>query len=188
MCIRDRHSALSYGHCEKIEAHLKAEVQELLALAAAADQSVVPDGVSIPEEITRREDRLAAIAAAKVKIEARAQERFAGEQAEYEAKMSARVAKEAKTGKKPRGKEPEPPEPGPRANDPINLTDEESRIMKVAGGGFEQCYNAQAVVDTESMSILATHVTQATNDKEQVEPMLAKVQANPCLLYTSRCV
>ena len=164
-----RHSALSYGHCEKIEAHLKAEVQELLALAAAADQSVVPDGVSIPEEITRREDRLAAIAAAKVKIEARAQERFAGEQAEYEAKMSARVAKEAKTGKKPRGKEPEPPEPGPRANDPINLTDEESRIMKVAGGGFEQCYNAQAVVDTESMRILATHVTQATNDKEQVE-------------------
>ena len=174
-----RHSALSYGHCEKIEAHLKAEVQELLALAAAADQSVVPDGVSIPEEITRREDRLAAIAAAKVKIEARAQERFAGEQAEYEAKMSARVAKEAKTGKKPRGKEPEPPEPGPRANDPINLTDEESRIMKVAGGGFEQCYNAQAVVDTESMRILATHVTQATNDKEQVEPMLAKVQAKP---------
>ncbi|MBL0353345.1 MAG: IS1182 family transposase [Dechloromonas sp.] len=174
-----RHSALSYGHCEKIEAHLKAEVQELLALAAAADQSVVPDGVSIPEEITRREDRLAAIAAAKVKIEARAQERFAGEQAEYEAKMSARVAKEAKTGKKPRSKEPEPPEPGPRANDPINLTDEESRIMKVAGGGFEQCYNAQAVVDTESMLILATHVTQATNDKEQVEPMLAKVQANP---------
>ena len=174
-----RHSALSYGHCEKIEAHLKAEVQELLALAAAADQSVVPDGVSIPEEITRREDRLAAIVAAKVKIEARAQERFAGEQAEYEAKMSARVAKEAKTGKKPRGKEPEPPEPGPRANDPINLTDEESRIMKVAGGGFEQCYNAQAVVDTESMRILATHVTQATNDKEQVEPMLAKVQAKP---------
>ncbi len=174
-----RHSALSYGHCEKIEAHLKAEVQELLALAAAADQSVVPDGVSIPEEITRREDRLAAIVAAKVKIEARAQERFAGEQAEYEAKMSARVAKEAKTGKKPRGKEPEPPEPGPRANDPINLTDEESRIMKVAGGGFEQCYNAQAVVDTESMLILATHVTQATNDKEQVEPMLAKVQAKP---------
>ena len=51
--------------------------------------------------------------------------------------------------------------------------------MKVAGGGFEQCYNAQAVVDTESMLVLATHVTQATNDKEQVEPLVAKVQANP---------
>jgi hypothetical protein len=51
--------------------------------------------------------------------------------------------------------------------------------MPVAGGGFEQSYNAQAVVDTESMLILATHVTQATNDKEQIEPMVEKVQANP---------
>ena len=51
--------------------------------------------------------------------------------------------------------------------------------MKVAGGGFEPCYNAQAVVDTESMLVLATHVTQATNDKEQVEPMLEKIHANP---------
>jgi transposase len=174
-----RHSALSYGHCEKIEAHLKAEVQELLALAEAADQSKVPDGASLPDEITRREDRLAAIAAAKVKIEARAKERFDAEQAEYEAKTAARAAKEADTGKKLRGKVPKPPEPGPRANDQINLTDEESRIMKVAGGGFEQCYNAQAVVDTDSMLILATHVTQATNDKEQVEPVVEKMQANP---------
>ena len=173
-----RHSALSYAHAEKIEAHLKAEVQELLALAAAADQSTVPDGVSLPDEITRREDRLAAIAAAKVKIEARAKERFAGEQADYEAKVAARKAK-TDAGKKPRGKGPKPPESGPRATDQINLTDEESRIMKVAGGGFEQCYNAQAVVDTESMLIIAPHVTQACNDVEQVEPMVAKVQANP---------
>ncbi|MBP8081194.1 MAG: IS1182 family transposase [Arenimonas sp.] len=173
-----RYSALSYGHAEKIEAHLKAEVQELLALAEAADQSAVPDGMNLPDEITRREDRLAAIATAKAKIEARAKERFDGEQAEYEAKMAARAAKAAK-GKKPGGKPPKPPESGPRADDQINLTDEESRIMKVAGGGFEQCYNAQAVVDTESMLILAVHVTQATNDKEQVEPMVEKVQANP---------
>jgi hypothetical protein len=150
-----------------------------LSLAEAADQSVVPDGASLPDEITRREDRLAAIATAKAKIEARAKERFEQEQAEYEAKMATRVAKETATGKKPRGKTPKPPESGPRADDQINLTDEESRIMKVAGGGFEQCYNAQAVVDTESMLILAPHVTQATNDKEQVKPMVEKVQANP---------
>jgi len=174
-----RHSALSYGHAEKIEAHLKAEVQELLALAEAADQSSVPDGVSLPDEIKRREDRLAAIAVAKAKIEARAKERHEQEQAEYQAKMAARAEKEAATGKKPGGKTPKPPESGPRADDQINLTDEESRIMKVAGGGFEQCYNAQAVVDTESMLILAPHVTQATNDKEQIEPMVAKMQANP---------
>lgn len=51
--------------------------------------------------------------------------------------------------------------------------------MPVPGGGFEQSFNAQAAVDTESMLFLATHVTQATNDKEQIEPMLAKVQSNP---------
>jgi transposase len=174
-----RHSALSYGHAEKIEAHLKAEVQELLALAEAADQSSVPDGVSLPDEIKRREDRLVAIATAKARIEARAKERYEQEQAEHEAKLAARAKKEAQTGKKPGGQPPTPPEAGPRAGDQINLTDEASRIMKVAGGGFEQCFNAQAAVDTESLLILATHVTQATNDKEQVEPMVARVQANP---------
>ncbi len=174
-----RHSALSYGHAEKIEAHLKAEVQELLALAEAADQSSVPDGVSLPDEIKRREDRLAAIATAKAKIEARAKERYEQAQVAHNAQMAARAKKEADTGKKPGGKPPKPPEAGPRADDQINLTDEESRIMKVAGGGFEQCYNAQALVDTESMLILVSHVSQDTNDKQQVAPMVEKMQANP---------
>ena len=174
-----RHSALSYGHIEKIEAQLKVEVQELLDLAEAADQSSIPDGVSLPDEIKRREDRLAAIAAAKAKIEARAKERFEREKAEYDARMAARAAKEAKTGKKPGGREPKAPDPAPRAEDQVNLTDEESRIMKVAGGGFEQCYNAQAVVDAESMLVIVPHVTAAANDKEQVAPMVAKVQALP---------
>ncbi len=173
-----RHSALSYGHAEKIEAQLKAEVQEMLKLAEAADQRSVPEGVDLPAEIRRREERLAAIAAAKAKIEARAKERFEREQAEYEAKMATRRTKEA-TGKKPGGKPPKPPQAGPRAQDQINLTDDGSRIMKVAGGGFEQCYNAQAVVDTESMLVMAPHVTQAGNDKEQVEPMVARIQALP---------
>ncbi len=77
-----RHSALSYGHAEAIEAQLKAEVQQLLALAEEADGVNVPDGMSVPEELKRREDRLAAIADAKAKIEARAAERFAREQAD----------------------------------------------------------------------------------------------------------
>jgi transposase len=174
-----RHSALSYGHIEKIEAQLKKDVQEMLDLAEAADQSSVPDGVSLPDEIKRREDRLAAIAAAKATIEARAKERFDREQTEYEAKMAARAAKAAVTGKKPRGQEPKAPDPTPRTEDQVNLTDEESRIMKVAGGGFEQCYNAQAMVDTESMLVVVPHVTDAVNDKEQVAPMIEKVQALP---------
>ena len=174
-----RHSALSYAHAEKIEAQLKAEVQEMLKLAEAAEQSDLPDGVSLPDEIKRREDRLAAIAEAKTKIEARAKERLEREQAEYQAKLDKREAKEKANGKKPGGKPPKPPQVGPRPDDQINLTDEESRIMKVAGGGFEQCYNAQALVDSESMLVMAPHVTQAGNDKEQVVPMLAKLQALP---------
>jgi len=174
-----RHSALSYGHAEAIEAHLKAEVQELLVLAEQADGANVPDGMSVPEELKRREDRLAAIAAAKGKIEARAAERYAREQADYQAKLAAREAKAAASGKKPGGKAPKPPEPGPRAEDQINLTDEESRIMVVAGGGFEQCYNAQAIVDTETMLVMVPQVTQAGNDKQQVVPMIEKLQALP---------
>jgi hypothetical protein len=130
----------------------RAEVQELLKLAAAADQTPVPDGMSLPEELKRREERLAAIAEAKAKIEARAQERFAHEQAEYAAKVAARQAQAAATGRKPKGKAPKPPESGPRSNDQINRTDEESQIMPDVGGGFEQSYNAQAMVDNESMA------------------------------------
>ncbi|MDP1541519.1 MAG: transposase, partial [Polycyclovorans sp.] len=60
--------------------------------------------------------------------------------------------------------------------DQINLTDEESRIMKVAGGGFEQCYNAQAGVDAPTMLVVATTLTQAPNDKQQVQPMIKVLQ------------
>ena len=109
----------------------------------------------------------------------RSAERYAREKAEHEAKMQAREKKAAAKGKKPRGPGPTPPSAGPRATDQINLTDEESRIMPVAGGGFDQSYNAQAVVDTESMLIVAAQVSQASNDKQQVEPMLEKVRANP---------
>ena len=174
-----RHRALSYGHAEAIEAQLKGEVQELLALAEEADAAHLPDGMSLPEELKRREDRLAAIAEAKVKIEARAAERWGREQADHEAKLAARAAKAAATGRKPGGKPPKAPTPGPRPDDQINLTDEESRIMPIAGGGFEQCYNAQAMVDTETMLVLVPQVTQAANDKQQLAPLLEKLQALP---------
>jgi transposase len=174
-----RHSALSYGHAETIEALLKAEVQDLLALAEQADGRNVPEGMSVPEELKRRDARLAAIAAAKRQIEARAAERFAREQAAYEAKLAARAAKAVARGRRPGGTPPKAPSPEPRAEDRINLTDDESRILHVAGGGFEQCDNAQAVVETESMLILVAQVTQAANDKEQLAPMLERLQALP---------
>ncbi len=180
-----RHSALSYEHASKIEAQLTAEVAQLLALAEAADQAEVPDGMSVPEELARREDRLARLAEAKAKIEARAQERFEREQAEHEAKLKARADKEKATGKKPGGRPPAPPTATPGATDQINLTDEDSRIMPVAGGGFEQAFNAQAAVATGSMLVVTADVVQAANDKQQVEPTLEQLGQLPEVLGTA---
>jgi len=174
-----KHSALSYEHACKIEAQLRAEVAELLAKAEAADQVDLPDGMSIPDELARREARLKKLAEAKAKIEARAKERTERELAEHQAKLAAREAKEKATGKKPGGKPPAPPVEGPSPSDQVNLTDEESRIMPVSGGGFEQCYNAQAVVAEDSLLVVASGITQAPNDKRELEPMLAKTNALP---------
>ena len=74
-----KHKALSYAHANKLEEQLKAEVAELLRQAEAADQADLPDGMSIPEELSRRTERLKAIADAKAEIERRATERFAQE-------------------------------------------------------------------------------------------------------------
>ena len=174
-----RHSALSYEHASKLEAQLKAEVKELMALAEVADSASVPDGMSVPEELARREERLTRIAEAKAKIEARAKERFAREQADHEAKMGARAEKAKKTGRKPGGRPPQPPTAGPGPKDQVNLTDEDSRIMPGPGGGFEQAYNAQAAVATGSLLVVATDVVQAANDKEQIAPTLAALAALP---------
>lgn len=176
-----KHKALSYGHADKIERQLKAEVQALIARAEAADQTPVNDGMDIPEEIARREQRLEVLAHAKATLEARAQERFEREQADYQQKKAKREAQRT-AGKKPRGREPNPPEPGPKANDQVNLTDEASRIMPTSGGGFEQCYNAQANVDTDTMLVVSTHVSQATNDKQEMEPALETLGSLPSAL------
>jgi transposase len=177
-----RHNALSYAHAGKIEAQLKAEVAALLEQAEAADQRDVPDGLSIPDELARREARLAKLAEARARIEARAREQHEREQAEYKARLEAREAKAEASGKKPGGKPPQPPTAGPGPNDQINLTDADSRVMKVAGGGFEQCYNAQAVVTAGSMLVVARDVVPAGNDKQQVAPMVEKLRALPAAL------
>ena len=174
-----RHSALSYGHAQKIEAQLEAEVKELLARAEAADAEPLPEGLSIPEELSRREERLAAIRQAKEQIEARAAERDAQAKAEFDAKMKARTDKTERTGKKPGGKPPAPPSAGVRPTDQINLTDADSRIMPAKGKGFEQSYNAQAAVDTQSMLVVATTMAQVATDKQQIEPMLRAIADLP---------
>jgi transposase len=171
-----RHSALSYGHAKKLEKQLRREVQQLLKLAEQADAADIPDGMSIPEELERRETRLAAIAEAKQKIEARVMEQ---QDAEYQQKLAARAEQEKRTGKKPPGPPPAPPSGAVEDKEQINLTDEDSRIMKVAGGGFDQCYNAQAAVATGSLLVVATGLTQAANDKQQLAPLIDELKGLP---------
>ena len=170
-----RHSAMSYGHAKKLEAKLKAEVEELMARAESANAKDVPEGMNIPQELARREARLAAIAQAKAKIEERAR---AEAEAAHAAQRAAR-AERAQTRSEGPGDEPPPPMGTPKDKDQVNFTDEDSRIMPVPGGGFEQAYNAQAAVDVESLLVVGQAVTQAANDKQQVVPMLGQLQALP---------
>ena len=151
-------------------------MQLLLKLAEDSDSRPVGDGLDVPAEIARREQRLAALAQAKDKIKQRAAERHALESQAHEAKCAKRQA-QREAGKKPRGPDPEPPSSEPRPGDQVNLTDEESRIMPGSGGGFEQSYNAQAAVDTATMLVITAHVTQAPNDKREIAPVLDKVRA-----------
>ncbi len=139
-----KHKALSWEYANKLEAQLKNAVAELLRLAEEADQRSLPEEMNIPEELERRETRLAVmvIEQAKNEIRRRARVRFERAQAGYDAKIAKREAREKETGKKARGKKPGPPEAGPQPKNQVNLTDEESRIMLLPNGGFEQAWFA----------------------------------------------
>ena len=173
-----RHKALSHGYAERLERQLRAEVETLMRLAAEreAEEEGRPAGgdLDIAEELKRRESRLAEIGRAKAEIERRAAERDARERAEYEERMRRRAERERETGRKPGGRPPREPGPGPRAGDQVNLTDGESRIMPTSNG-FQQCYNAQASVDEGSHLVVGAHVSVNPNDKLEVEPALAEL-------------
>jgi transposase len=168
-----KHKAMSWGYANKLEEQLLREVKELFRRAEQADAEDDLE-LDIPDELARREDRLAAIARAKKEIERRAQERYAAEKAEYEGKLKRRQEKETETGKKARGRSPKPPVAGPRDKDQVNFTDEESRIM-LSTEGFVQAYNAQAAVDLDSHLIVENHITQQANDKQQIKPALERL-------------
>ena len=90
--------------------------------------------------------------------------------------MAKREARAKETGKRPGGKPPKRPEAGVRPNDQINLTDEESRIMPGGGHGFQQAYNVQAGVDTETLLVVTETVTPHANDKQEIEPALKALE------------
>ena len=168
--------AVSYKYLLALEAYLHTEVEELFALGEAANQDDLPDGLVVSDEIAIRQVRLARLAEAKAVLEARAKERTALEQAEYQAKVQERAEKERQTGRPPRGRAPQPPTPGPRDTDQYNFTDPESRIMKHRSTeGFEQDYNAQIAVDHASLLIVGESLSNHPTDQHEVEPTLDSI-------------
>jgi len=168
--------AVSYKRLQEIEAQLRAEVEELFALAEQMDERERPDGLVVQDEIARREDRLTQLAAAKAVIEARAREREALEQAAYAETMAHRAEQERTTGHRPRGRVPAPPVPGPRAKDQYNFTDPDSRIMKnPTDQGFDQDYNVQVAAEQGSLLIVGTSLSNHPNDSHEAAPTLAAI-------------
>jgi transposase len=176
-----KHKAMSYGRMESKEAELEAIVERLLSEAARVDAEEDARygkgkrGDELPKELRHRQSRLKKIREAKRALEEEAKAAAEKRRAE----LAEEEKKRAQSGKKRRGRAPKPPSDKPDPKAQRNFTDPDSRIMKDgATKSFEQCYNAQAAVDAEAQVIVATNVTQAPNDKQQVVPLIEKTKAN----------
>lgn len=169
-----RHQAMSYGYLQKEVARLREEIVALLGRAEKADAEQDAAlgsrrGDELPEELKRREDRLAVIEKAMKRLEQEACEKA---DTERERRAAADAQREAK-GEKRRGREPKPISDEPASKAQTNFTDPEAKIMK-NGKAFDYCFNAQAAVDEEHQIIVSAEVTNQGNDKQQAVP-LAKV-------------
>jgi transposase len=117
-----KHKALSWDYAKQLEAQFQQEIETLLKLAEAADNTPLPEDMDVPKELKRRQDRLAVIANAKQEIQARAKARYAQEKAEYDEKLAKRDKHLAETGKKMAGKAPQAPSEEPQPKDQVSLT------------------------------------------------------------------
>ena len=151
-----KHKAMSYGRMKETEKRLREEVRKLLNQAEAADQEEDSRygrdrrGDELPEELQRRETRMARIREAKRALEERAREQA-----------------------KSKGKDPEKAQPTKKAQ--YNFTDPESRMLKGADG-FLQGYNTQIAVEPVFQLIVGQRVTQAANDKQQMVPLVEAIE------------
>ena len=169
-----RHKAMSYGHMLKAEAELKAQIDALLNKARAADEAEKNEPeLDIPAEIARRQDRLAAIAAARARLEQRQRE------------ADRARGRSEDDDQKPRGKDGKPK--GGRYKQPFgvpedkaqdNFTDPDSRIMLRAGGGFDPAYNGQTAVDDTAHIIVAAELGNCAADVGELPKMLHAVKDN----------
>jgi len=170
--------AVSYQRLIELEAQLKAEVNELFSMGEQVDQGEIqlPEELILADEIAIRQERLANLAQAKKVLEVRAQERYAAEKAEYDAKLREREEKARKRHRKLKGRAPKPPEPGPRDKDQYNFTDPDSRIMKNSTNlGVDQHYNVQVANDQESLLIVAHALSNHPNDQQEAIPTLSAI-------------
>jgi transposase len=166
--------SIRYDRAGELVEHLKLEVAELLERAERTDQGDETDGQSLPEEIARRDRLKEKLEQARARIEARSKANAEEERADYERKCKAREERKG-SAKGCRIKEPDPT-PEPEAQD--NLSDPDSRIMrKNKRSGYEQAYNAQAVVDAEgSQLVLSARVSQCASDRNE---LVADIEAIP---------
>jgi len=174
-----KHKAMSYDRMDKTLGRLETEVQQLLAEAQTVDeQEDARYGKGkrmeeLPKDLRRRRDRIAKIKQAKQSLEEEAK-------AKAEAKRQAIQEQEEalkKAGKTRKGKPPKDPCDTPEPKAQRNFTDPESRIMKDgASKSFEQAYNCQVASDEHAQIIVGTNVTQETNDKQQVKPVIEEVK------------
>ena len=173
-----RHKAMSYQRMQQEEKRLKQEIRALLQQAesmdAEEDQRYGPDrrGDELPEELARRQTRLKRIRQAKRALEAQAKEAAQAERQRREQQ------EEDQDAKPRRGRKAQPVSDKPDDTKQYNFTDPESGIMKANNKGWDQCGNAQAVVDEEEQVIIACDVTNAPNDKQQAQPLLSQAQEN----------
>lgn len=169
-----RHKAMSYKRMRAAEAKLKAQIDMLLERARQTDES--EDGeveLDVPAEIARREARLEVIEAAKARLEARQRE------------ADTARGRSPDDDRRPRG-----PDGTPRGGrykrefgvpadmDQESFTDPDSRIMKHAGGGFEQSYNAHTAVDADQQIIVAAELITNAADNDQLPVLLSRIEAD----------
>ena len=184
-----KHKAMSYKRMNETEARLKQEIDALLAAAEKTDaeedakHGKERHGDELPVELQRRESRLQKISEVKAALEQEAKEKAAKQCAETEQKLAEREEEERRTGKKKRGRKPEAADSEQAKPDDTaqrNFVDPESRIMPDGAnkGSFVQGYNAQIAVDSATQVIVAAEVTQETNDKMQLIPMIAQIVTN----------
>ncbi len=173
-----RHKAMSYGRMKEEEVRLRKEIRQLLSQAKSADEAedraygVDRRGDELPEALARRQSRLAKIREARKALEAQAK-------AAAEEECKRQEEEPDKPGDKPKGgRRSKPEKVVPPAKAQYNFTDPTTKIMKVSNKGFDQCGNAQAVVDRQHQIIVAADVTNEANDKQQFQPMAQQARTN----------